>query len=388
MNDYLLVIFLILISTKLCGVLSERVHMPQVVGALIAGIIVGPSFLHIVNKSDFVETSASIGVIILMFMAGLDTDIEELKKTGKTSFFIALFGILVTLVGGFLVYSLFFPTNTPDQILQAFFVANVLTATSVSITIETLREMGKMKGKVATAILGAAIIDDIIGILSLTFIMSFKDPKVHINTIIVKIILYFIMLLIIYMVVKNLTHIIDHYNNMRRAAVYGFCFCLILSYISEYFFQISDITGAYFAGLIISITGVRGYIAKKLNITSYMFFSPIFFASVGIKTNILSVDVNMFIFALILLVVVMLTKVIGCGIGAKIGGFNTSDSFKISCGMISRGEVSIIMAQKGSLIGLLSHSLLPAILIVVVFTMLLTPIILRFVMKDNVELKV
>ena len=177
--DFLLVSAIILLSTKVFGLLSQKVHMPQVVGALTVGIILGPGCLNILAETDFLMKAAEIGVIFLMFQAGLDTEFEELKKTGKASFIIALIGVIVPFLGGTIVYLLFFRSSamTSIDLLKGCFVGVILTATSVSISVETLKEMGKLKGKVGTSILGAAIIDDILGIIVLTIITGVTSPK-------------------------------------------------------------------------------------------------------------------------------------------------------------------------------------------------------------------
>ena len=383
---FLLVVAIVLLSTKVFGLLSTKVHMPQVVGALVAGLVLGPSILNLVVESDFLTRTSEIGVILLMFLAGLDTDIKELKKTGFAAFIIAILGVAIPLVGGYFTYQAFFQDSMdPLNFLKALFVGVILTATSVSITVETLREMGKLKGKVGTAILGAAIIDDILGIIILTVAIGMTDPSVSPSAVVIRILLFFVFIAIVgvvmYFIFKRMDKV---YEKKRRVAIYGFAFCLILSFVAEHFFGIADITGAYFAGLIIcNINKTKNYIAGKLTVLSYMMFSPLFFASIGIKTNLDGFTQPLLIFSLVLLVVAILSKVIGCGIGAKLTGFSSSDSFKIGIGMISRGEVALIVAQKGSSAGLVDAHLFPAIVFVVIVTTLITPILLKFVMKDN-----
>ena len=190
--DFLLTIAIIMLFTKVFGLTSERVHMPQVVGALIAGVLVGPSCLGWVGETDFLVKAAEIGVIILMFNAGMDTDLDELKTTGFASFVIALIGVIVPLIGGAACYLAFDndPTD-PMNMLKAAFIGVVLTATSVSITVETLREMGKLKSKVGTAILGAAVIDDILGIVVLTILTALTDPSVKPILVLGRIVAFF-----------------------------------------------------------------------------------------------------------------------------------------------------------------------------------------------------
>ena len=387
--DFLLFVAIILLSTKIFSLLSQKVNMPQVVGALLVGVLLGPSCLTILHETDFLTKSAEIGVIFLMFLAGLDTDFDDLKATGKSAVIIAFVGVLIPLGSGFLTYFLFFHGERPDTMifLESAFVGIVLTATSVSITVETLREMGKLKGKMGTSILGAAIIDDILGIIALTVITSFTVPGVEIMVVLLKIFLFFVFIAVCGFFVFRLFRKLEIvYGTKRRVAIYAVVFCLLLSYISEVYFGVADITGAYFAGLILcNVTETKSYIASKINITSYMFFTPIFFASIGIKTVITGMSQELILFTLALLIVAILSKIVGCGLGAKICGFSNMDSLAIGVGMISRGEVALIVAQKGEQAGLISSTLFPAIVLVVIVTTLITPILLKAVvyMKEQ-----
>lgn len=387
--DFLLFVAIILLSTKIFSLLSQKVNMPQVVGALLVGVLLGPSCLNILHETDFLTKSAEIGVIFLMFLAGLDTDFDDLKATGKSAVIIAFVGVLIPLGSGFLTYFLFFHGERPDTMifLESTFVGIVLTATSVSITVETLREMGKLKGKMGTSILGAAIIDDILGIIALTVITSFAVPGVEIMVVLLKIFLFFVFIAVCGFFVFRLFRKLEIvYGTKRRVAIYAVVFCLLLSYISEVYFGVADITGAYFAGLILcNVTETKSYIASKINITSYMFFTPIFFASIGIKTVIMGMSQELILFTLALLIVAILSKIVGCGLGAKICGFSNMDSLAIGVGMISRGEVALIVAQKGEQAGLISSTLFPAIVLVVIVTTLITPILLKAVvyMKEQ-----
>lgn len=387
--DFLLFVAIILLSTKIFSLLSQKVNMPQVVGALLVGVLLGPSCLNILHETDFLTKSAEIGVIFLMFLVGLDTDFDDLKATGKSSVIIAFVGVLIPLGSGFLTYYLFFHGQRPDTMifLESAFVGIVLTATSVSITVETLREMGKLKGKMGTSILGAAIIDDILGIIALTVITSFTVPGVDIMVVLLKILLFFVFIAVCgFFVFRLFRKLKIVYGTKRRVAIYAVAFCLFLSYISEVYFGVADITGAYFAGLILcNVTETKSYIASKINITSYMFFTPIFFASIGIKTVITGMSQELILFTLALLIVAILSKIVGCGLGAKICGFSNMDSLAIGVGMISRGEVALIVAQKGEQAGLISPTLFPAIVLVVIVTTLITPILLKAVvyMKEQ-----
>lgn len=378
-----------MISTKILGLFTRKIHMPAVVGALVAGVILGPSCLNLITLTGdtgvFLEQMAEIGVILLMFNAGLETDLSELKKNGVASFVTALIGVIVPLLGGFLGYAFFFHTDFSDydEVLKAVFVGVVLTATSVSITVETLREMGKLKGKVGTTILGAAVIDDIIGIIVLTIVTSLKDTSVSPITVVLKIVLYFVFIAVLIFVLTKLKVFVEEQDEKRRTAIICVALCFILSYISEEYFGIADITGAYFAGLMLCTMKVGPYVARRCEIPSYLIFSPVFFASVGLKVTLGGMDASIWIFAIILLVIAILSKVVGCGLGAKICGCTGKEAFQVGIGMISRGEVALIVAQKGYASGMLDDVLFAPIVLVVIVTTLITPILLKLVMKDN-----
>lgn len=275
----------------------------------------------------------------------------------------------------------------PLHMLKALFIGVVLTATSVSITVETLREMGRLKGKVGTAILGAAIIDDIMGIIVLTLVSAMTDPTVQPIAVLGRIAAFFILVVIVGFVMYRLFRAItNEWSNHRRIAIYALSFCLILSFVAEHYFGIADITGAYFAGLILcNLLEAREYINKKVNILAYMFFSPVFFASMGIKTELDGMTSSLLIFSFALLAVAIITKIVGCGLGAKLMGFNWSDSLSIGLGMVSRGEVALIVAQKGAQVGLIDSLLFPPIVLVVIVTTLITPILLKLFMKSPGE---
>ena len=288
---YLWQLALILMSTKFLGLLTKRYKMPQVVGALLAGLLLGPAVLgnllsgvvigghHLENlalhQTDFIEHLSEIGVIVLMFCAGLETDINELKKCGKASFIIAVLGVIAPLIGGGAFTYWFLEEGwieaSPDSSLfiQAVFVGVVLTATSVSITVETLQEMGKLKTASGNAILGAAIIDDILGIIVLTIVTSLGGGKATAGDsaplwlVLLKIALFFVFVAIFgYIVYKFFKWWRQRDGKgMHRHAIMAFVICLLMSFAAEYFFGVADITGAFFAGVIISMTQEDQFIA-------------------------------------------------------------------------------------------------------------------------------
>lgn len=387
--EFFLHLAIILISTKTFGLLSRRFAMPQVVGALVAGLILGPSVLNIIHETEFINTLAELGVIILMFIAGVETDMKEMKNTGRASLVIAVFGVVIPLAGGFIITAIFnndLHQMSKADLLENFFVGVILTATSVSITVETLREMGKLRSPAGTAILAAAIIDDILGIIILTIITSFKDSSVSITMILTRIALFFVFALGLGLIMNKMFHYLSNkYGKKRRIPIYGFVLALLLSYIAEHFFGVADITGAYLAGVIISNIGMKNYISEKAEIMSYMLLGPVFFASIGIKTVVESMDWKLLIFSLLLLVVAIGTKILGCGLGAKLAGFSKADALRIGVGMISRGEVALIVTNKGAMVGLVKQEHFAPIVLVVIVTTLITPVLLKMVFSHSRE---
>lgn len=388
---FLMDLALILLTTKLFGLLTKRIQMPQVVGALIAGILLGPAVFNIIQETEFIKQLSEVGVIVLMFCAGLETDIDELKRCGKASFIIALLGVLIPLAGGFGVAWFF---NRPGMIestascslmLQNIFIGVILTATSVSISVETLKEMGKLNTKAGNAILGAAIIDDVLGIIALTLITSMADSSVNIVVVLAKIAGFLVMVIVAGLLLhKAFKYWVQRYDqNLRRFVIVAFVICLLMAYSAEVFFGVADITGAFFAGLMITKTTKTDYVTRRFNILSYILLSPIFFANIGIQVQLPKMSSTIIWFAVVLTLVAILTKIVGCGFGAKLCGYKNKDCVRIGVGMISRGEVALIVASKGNAVGLMSPNLLGPVVIVVVLTTIVAPVFLKMAFSSG-----
>lgn len=383
--EFLFDLALILISTKLFGLITKKVRMPQVVGALVAGVILGPAVLNVLSETEFIQKLAELGVIVLMFTAGLETDINQLKKTGKASFIIAVLGVIIPLAGGFFIASIFNKGNDVNTILQNVFIGIILTATSVSITVETLKEMGKLNTRAGNAILGAAIIDDILGIIALTITTSLADPSINVIIVLAKIVMFFIFAGFAgYLFHWAFIKLDERYQrDLRRFVIIAFVFCLLLSFCAEEFFGVADITGAFIAGLVISDSNRSKYLNSRFETLSYMLLSPIFFASIGIKVQLTAMTKTIFIFAILLLIVAILSKVLGCALGAKLCRYSNREAIQIGTGMISRGEVALIVANKGIATGLMLPEFLAPVVIVVVVTTIVTPILLKVVFNNK-----
>lgn len=411
---FLLDLALIIFATKLLGIFTKKISMPQVVGALLAGVILGPSCLNVLHETDFINQVAELGVIVLMFTAGLEIDLKEMKRTGKAAFVIAVLGVLVPLATGFAVATIFnrgeLAVEGSNLILQNIFIGIVLTATSVSITVETLRELGKLSSKAGNAILGAAIIDDILGIVALTTITSIApgaetatthtvggyvtfllNAKLGVNEIvanitgvIIGIVLFFAFCVLVgYFFYKIFARWESSYKqDMRRFVLIAFSFCLLMAYMAEEYFGVADITGAFISGIVLAQTNRAKYIMTRCETVSYLLLSPIFFASIGLAVVLDGMTWSLVIFTVVLTLGAILSKVVGCAIGAKICGYNNRQSLQIGTGMISRGEVALIVASKGGA-ALLNPLFFGPIIIMVVTTTIITPVLLRFVFKNK-----
>lgn len=370
----------ILVAAKFCGIAARKLHAPQVVGIIVAGLLIGPGVLGIVEQSEFLGMMAEIGVVLLMFSAGLETNLRDLIKTGPVAFLIACAGVAVPLAGGTLLYMLFYGVSPlgSEEFYRAVFIGVIMTATSVSITVESLRELGKLKGKTGTAIMGAAIIDDVIGIIVLTFVIGFRDPQSSPVAVIINTVLFFLFAgvsgFVFYKVFKWLD---ARYPHTRRIPILGLAFCLFLSYVAETYFGIADITGAYAAGIVLCSLNDSDYIASKMDINSYMMFGPVFFVSIGLKTNVGNLTPEIMIFSAAFVGVALITKIVGCGTMAKICGFSGDDSLKIGVGMMTRGEVALIVAQKGLAVGLLSSVYFTSVIFLIIVSSIVTPVILK-----------
>ena len=378
---------IIIIAAKFFGILARKCKAPQVGGEIIAGLIIGPSILVLVNQSDFLIEMAEIGVIILMFSAGLETDLKDLMKTGPIAALIACAGVFVPLILGALLYMGFYGVAPwgSEGFYKAVFVGTILTATSVSITVEALKEMGKLKGKVGTTILSAAIIDDVIGIIVLTFVMGFKSPDSNPASVVVNTVLFFIFAIVVGFVCFKIFKFVDNkYPHTRRIPIAGLALCLAMAYIAEKYFGIADITGAYVAGIILCSIRDSEYIASKMDTNSYILFGPVFFASIGLKTNLESLNVSILIFSIAFVAVGLISKIIGCSLMARICKFNMSDSLKIGVGMMTRGEVALIVSQKGLSVGLLTPVYFTSVILLIIVSSIATPIILKLLYaKDD-----
>lgn len=377
---------IIIVSAKLFGLLAQKLKAPQVVGEIIAGLIVGPCFLGLVGQSDYLSLIAEIGVVMLMFSAGLETNLKDLIRTGPKAFITACVGVFVPLAGGTLLYFLFYGYDGigTEHFFRALFIGTIMTATSVGITVQTLKELGHLKGEIGTLITSAAIIDDVIGIVVLTFVISLRSPDSSPAAVVGKVLLFIVMSVCIGFIAYYIFKLMDKkYPHQRRIPILGLALCMFLAFAAEEFFGIADITGAYVAGLILCSLQDSDYIARKVDINSYMIFGPVFFASIGLKTTFTGFSSELLLFSVGFVLVALLAKVIGCGLTAKLLGESTRDSLKVGVGMMTRGEVALIVAQKGLSVGMLDAEYFACVIVLIIVSSVSVPIILKLLYKGE-----
>ncbi len=376
----LLDLAIIIVFAKAFGIVARYLKAPQVVGQIIAGLLIGPSVLGLVDQSDFLIQMAEIGVLLLMFSAGLETNLRDLLKTGLKALAIACAGVFVPLVCGTLLYMGMYGASPVGSLgfYKAVFIGVIMTATSVSITVQTLRDMGKLKGEIGTTILSAAIIDDVIGIVVLTFVIGMTDSSTNPMNVVKNTVLFFILAVlvgvVIYVVFKKYD---SSHPHTRRIPILGLALCFVMAYVAEVYFGIADITGAYVAGIILCSLKDSDYIAEKMDINSYMLFGPVFFASIGLKTDISGFSKELIVFCIGFVIVALVSKIVGCGLMSRVLGFKGTSAVIIGVGMMTRGEVALIVAQKGLSAKLISAEYFTAVILLIIISSIVTPIMLK-----------
>lgn len=376
---------LIIISAKLFGLLARKCKMPQVVGEILAGLIIGPCILNWVQLTDYIGKTAEIGVVLLMFGTGLGTNLNDLKKAGPKALVIACAGVFVPLVAGTVLYGAcygFGAVGSPE-FFKAVFIGTIMTATSVSITVATLQELGKISSFVGTTIVSAAIIDDVIGILVLTCVISAGTASGGIGMVFLKTALFIVFAgIIAFAGYKAMKWLDNRYPHTQRVPIISLAFCFIMAYVAEAWFGVADITGAYIAGVILCSIQDARYVSRKIDISSYMLFGPVFFASVGLKTDISGLTPAILLFSIGFVLVALLSKILGCGAISRLVGFKGKDCFRIGIGMMTRGEVALIVTQKGLDVGLIDSTYFAAVILLILISSILTPVCLKLLFRE------
>lgn len=372
---FLLHIAIILIFANLGGFVSRKLKQPAVLGQIVAGLLLGPSVLALIETTEILNHMAEIGVILLMFIAGLETDIDDLKASSKSSSFIALGGVVVPIGLGILTIMLVKPEA---NINEGLFLGVILTATSVSISVQALRELGQLRTRQGIGILGAAIIDDVVGIIVLTLVVSMISPVQgeSILWVLGKITMFFVFSIVIGVIFsKLLTKYSDIVSRENRILTAALIFCFLLAFMAEEL-GIAAIIGAYFTGLVFSTTPHRNRVSHEMQRIAYSLFTPIFFMNIGLSIKIGNIG-EVWVLSVVVIVIAVLSKIIGCGIGAKISRFSNREALQISIGMIPRAEVALIITNLGLKIGIIGKDIFTAVIIMVLVSTIITPPLLK-----------
>lgn len=394
----------ILLLAKSFGLLARKIGLPQVTGMVVAGLLIG--FLKRFNnpdnfflsffmnpdeqESEVLHAFSQVGVVLILFSSGLETKLSDLKKSGLAATVIAFAGVITPIFFGALGAMAFlhgYSEYSHDKLLNAIFVGTILAATSVGITVETLKELGKLNGKVGQTVISAAVIDDVIGIIALSIVTSLKgNGAEQIGITLLKAVGFFafaIGLGILLRVYFNWEE--RKFPHKRRTSIFAFAMCFFYAYCSEKFFGIASITGAYVAGIMISGLDDTPFVDRKAVVSGYMIFTPIFFAYIGISADFSSFSLNALWFGLAFVALGIAGKIIGCSLAAKPFGFTNKESLTVGCGMIARGEVALAVYSAGQSLIAAENGLDPllATIMLILISSIVCPILLKLLFKDK-----
>ena len=393
----------ILFLGKCFGLLARKIGLPQVAGMVLAGIFIGllsklhsngNFFLNLIiapngEEMNVLHVFSQIGVVLILFSSGMETDLDELKKSGLSASFIALAGVLVPMLLGTsfaLAFMNGFSDYSPDKLLNAIFVGTILAATSVGITAETLKELGKINTKVGQAIISAAIIDDVLGIVALSIVSSVRDGgAAQIGITLLKTVGFFAFSIGLGILIRLYFKWEESkFPHKRRTSIFALATCFFFAFCAEKFFGVAAITGAYMAGIMHSGLVDTNFVDRKIVVSGYMLFTPIFFTYIGISADFSGFNANYLLFALAFIVLGIAGKIIGCGLTAKAFGFNLRESATVGCGMIARGEVALaVYAAGSSLISPGGVDPLVATIFLIVVSSVICPIVLKALFKEK-----
>ena len=372
---------IIILSAKFFALVARKCKAPQVVGESIAGLLIGPCLFNLVQSNDTISVFAEIGVVLLMFTTGLGTNLKELMKAGPIATLIACVGVAVPLAGGTLLYGLFYGFGAvgSQEFYRALFIGTIMTATSVSITVATLQELGHLKSFLGTTIVSAAVIDDVIGIVVLTCVIGASSGTgTDLGQVLLNTVLFFVVAIVVGIVIHYAMQWLDKRNpHTQRITIISIAFCFALAYVAEQYFGIADITGAYIAGIVLCTMEDASYVERRVDISNYVIFAPVFFASIGLKTDVSGLTPDILLFCVCFVIVALATKIVGCGLAAKACRFNWGDSLKVGVGMMTRGEVALIVAQKGLEVGVVDPVYFTAVILLIVVSSVATPLGLK-----------
>lgn len=399
LQQVLVLLAIIIVASKGAGALSKRIGQPAVLGELLVGLLLGPTLLNMMHWSIFTQSEilehltkylAELGVIFLMFMAGLETDLKEMKRVGLAATTGATGGVIVPFVAGALISRYY----GHYEWFPSIFIGTVLTATSVSISAQTLLELGQLRSKEGTTILGAAVVDDVMGIIVLSIVVAMHaagsgaaaDPLWWVC---VKMVAYFVIAVFLgQKAIPNLIRWAGRWPGSETGFAMAIVLALVYAWSAEAIGQVAAITGAYTLGVMISEQhDLKHQVTEKVSILAYGFFVPVFFVSIGLEADaVRALQANPWL-ALWIVVASIIGKIIGSGIGVKVVGFNMDESIKVGIGMISRGEVALIVANIGLAAKVINNEIFSIMVLMTLVTTLVTPILLRMVFKEGREPK-
>lgn len=394
--QFLIQLAILLIAASIGGWLAAKISMPPVLGQILVGILIGPTVLNLVNgDNEIVHKISQIGVVFLMFLAGLETDLKELKASGKGASMIALGGVVVPLALGTLVPLLFFTkylpqSNNGQPFMYALYIGTILTATSVSISVSVLRDMKQMGSRQGISILGGAIIDDVIGIILLAIVSGMVNPNGHTSIVrlIINIGTFFVLSIVIgTLVSKGITKFAQGSVWRDRIVTFAIILCFAFAFAAE-LFSVAAITGAYFAGVALAATPYRHRVVNKIQSFAFALFTPIFFVSIGLSAVITGEIVTYLWYAIVIVILAIGGKIIGCGLGAKLSGFSNKHSMQVGIGMIARAEVALIVANQGLRSGIITDETFTSVVLLVVISTIVTPPILKMLFKGEKPVEV
>jgi len=379
--EFVLYLFLILLSTKIVGHLATLLGQPSVLGKLLVGIMIGPAVLGWVKGNEFIHYFSEMGVILLMFIAGLETDLAQLKRNWKSSLAVAVGGIILPFIGGFAVAELFGIGYT-----YALFIGVVFSATSVSITVQVLKDLDRLNSREGTTILGAAVADDVLVVLLFAGMMSFlgTDSDVTLGLLIGKKVIFFIVILVAgWVIVPRFMKLPGRLRITEPVISMALVVCLAFAYFAD-FMGMAAIIGSFAAGIAISQTPFKHIVEAKVEPIAYSVFVPVFFVSIGLHVSFEGIG-NQIGFVVVLTLTAILTKLLGGALGARLTGMDAQSSLAVGSGMISRGEVALIIASAGLQAELLQHEYFTAVVVTVIATTLIAPPLLKWFFRQPVQ---
>lgn len=381
----LIALAVLIAGAKVMGSLSVRIGQPAVLGELMAGLLFGPTFLNLLNwplmggerSGEVIHLLGQLGVLWLMFAAGLEVELTELRRSGRPASLAGVFGVVGPIAMGL---GLALAFGLPQT--QAIFLGITLSATSVSISAQTLLELGRLRSREGIALLGAAVIDDVLVIVSLSLFVvavSGEGDATALVAVIGRMAVVLVAVSVLAMVV--LPRLVSWAQRLRASEgvlAIVLASVLLLAWATEYLGGVAAITGAFLAGLGLGRSHLREEIEHGLHRLAYAFFVPLFLVDIGLQANLRVLDTSDLLFAVLVIIVAIVSKVVGSGLGARLGGFEWKPAFRMGLGMISRGEVGLIVAGVGVTSGILESGLFSIIVLMVLVTTLATPLLLRW----------